>query len=573
MNFTDFGIILNDTGGQQKVSCPECTPSRKKKNLKDLSVNVSDGVWNCHHCGWVGGLNKKTDYNPMDKPVQKVYVKPKYREPKVENKTASYLEERGISIETQLKYEVSCEQVWMPQTQKEENCVVFNYFVDGELVNRKYRDGKKNMKMEKDCRLVMYNPSKTEKREITTLYITEGEFDCLTLLECGFDGVLSVPNGAPAENVDLFNVDLSYLDTIKEIFTGYKKVVLVMDSDKVGERFRDEIARRIGYEICSRVSYPEGCKDINDTLVKFGKQDVSNCIENSKEYPIEGLYAANDFKDSLFNIFENGFEHGARTGWGDLDKIYSPRKKEFTIVTGIPSHGKSVWLDNLMVNIIGREHWKFVVFSPENAPCERHIANLSEIIIGKPFDRQYSGHMSREELEQAHSIIHDYVHFVMPKSEGFTIDGILDLAKSAVSRYGVNGVIIDPWNEIEHNRGNIPETDYVSKALTKIRNFSRFNDVHTWIVAHPTKLQKDKKTGEYPPPTPYDISGSSHWRNKADNCICVHRFFDKKITMVQAQKIRFKECGKIGEAFLKFDIKCNTFYELNSQEKSQAEVT
>jgi twinkle protein len=79
--------------------------------------------------------------------------------------------------------------------------------------------------------------------------------------------------------------------------------------------------------------------------------------------------------------------------------------------------------------------------------------------------------------------------------------------------------------------------------------------VHVWIVAHPTKLQKDQK-GEYPVPTPYDISGSAHWRNKADNCLAVYRRFDphhEPPVEVHVQKVRFREVGKIGLAELRYE--------------------
>ena len=88
----------------------------------------------------------------------------------------------------------------------------------------------------------------------------------------------------------------------------------------------------------------------------------------------------------------------------------------------------------------------------------------------------------------------------------------------------------------------------------------RVNNIHTWIVAHPTKLQKNGK-GEYPVPTPYDISGGAHWRNKADNCLCVHRDFESGISTVYSQKIRFKEVGKTGKAEMTFDVKNGRFDE------------
>ena len=63
------------------------------------------------------------------------------------------------------------------------------------------------------------------------------------------------------------------------------------------------------------------------------------------------------------------------------------------------------------------------------------------------------------------------------------------------------------------------ETEYVSQMLTKIKRFAQHNDVHVWFVAHPRQLQGWR--GE--PPNLYDISGSAHFINKADNGIVIHR--------------------------------------------------
>jgi twinkle protein len=92
---------------------------------------------------------------------------------------------------------------------------------------------------------------------------------------------------------------------------------------------------------------------------------------------------------------------------------------------------------------------------------------------------------------------------------------------------------------------------YISRQLTKIRRFARFNGIHIWIVAHPTKLIKNAD-GNYDPPTMYDISGGAHWRNKADNGLCVYRDFENNHTTVFVQKIRFREIGKLGECGFKY---------------------
>jgi twinkle protein len=80
-------------------------------------------------------------------------------------------------------------------------------------------------------------------------------------------------------------------------------------------------------------------------------------------------------------------------------------------------------------------------------------------------------------------------------------------------------------------------------------------------VAHPQKLyRRDDDT--YPVPTPYDISGSAHWRNKADNCLTIWRDENdpEEPVRLYVQKIRFREVGKIGMVPLRWS-KLNGRYE------------
>ena len=557
MSFIEHGILV-DTGGpdEQRVICPECTPTRRKQNLKDLAVSISKETWFCHHCGWKGGLkNNNQVYVKKDMPA-KIFKKPvELKSNAIPDSVLEYWQKRGIRPNTLQKAGVSFEKSWMPQTKQDENCVVFNYYIDGELINKKYRTGRKHHKMEKDARLVFYAPlAKNNHKYEGDIYITEGEPDCLTLIELGFDNVVSPPNGAPAENVDITNVDFSYMESFNEIVKSYKRVFLVMDVDKVGARFRDELARRIGYERCFKAEYPEGCKDINDVLVNKGEKAAQYVVENCVPYPIKGKFDVEDLYENLYNMWGSGFKPGNSTGWGNVDKYYTVREKEFTILTGIPGSGKSSWLDHLMVNLALYKQWGFAIFSPENFPFERHIAKLCEIKAGKPFDRHYNGHMDEDELIDSAQWCNDYFHFIMPdEDENQTIDNILNLARASIFKDGIKGLVIDPWNEIEHEIGRDSETVYISKVLTKIRKFCRINDIHCWIVAHPTKLNK-RADGSYPIPTPYDIAGSAHFRNKADNCICVHRDYEDDKTDIHIQKVRFKEIGKVGQARMQFNV-------------------
>jgi twinkle protein len=309
---------------------------------------------------------------------------------------------------------------------------------------------------------------------------------------------------------------------------------------------------------------PKDCKDANDVLLRHGKAAVRRLALEAKPYPVSGLIAARDALPEVEYLYENGVERGASTGWLTVDKFYTVKVGEMTIVTGIPASGKSNVLDALAVNLARSHNWSFAVFSPENWPVQRHITTLLEKVEKKPFwNNRYASRMTPDDMSHGMQWLNDHFHFIIPEEETMSVDTILEKTRAAVLRHGVRGVIIDPWNEIEHDMNYAEREDqYISRALTQIRRFARFNGVHIWVVAHPRNLQKDKKTGKYKAPTMYEISGGAHWRNKADNGICVHRpDLNKSEVDIIVQKIRFREVGRPGVATLVFASDTGTYIE------------
>ena len=387
-----------------------------------------------------------------------------------------------------------------------------------------------------------------------TAIVVEGEIDKLSLDEAGFKNCLSVPDGAPSPTSKNYTSKFVYLKNCEELLAKLKTIIIAVDNDEPGKVLQEELARRLGKYRCKRIHWPQGCKDANDVLVKYGKLELASRVEQAEYYPIEGIFEVSDFEDQIDALYDQkGPGRGESTGWTSLDRHYTVRPGEMTIVTGVPGHGKSENLDAIAVNLGLTNDWRFAIFSPENQPLERHFAKIAEKIIGKPFFEGVTPRMNRNELGRAKRIVRRYFSFIKPREDQLTVDGILELAKLVILRKGVTGLIIDPWNEIDHIRpASMTETEYISSALTKIRRFARDYSLHIWLVAHPTKLKKDD-SGNYPVPTPYDISGSAAWRNKADNCISVYRHLDSNAVEIHVQKIRFKEVGQLGMVTLYYD--------------------
>ena len=265
----------------------------------------------------------------------------------------------------------------------------------------------------------------------------------------------------------------------------------------------------------------------------------------------------------LNDLYHTSLVRGHGTGWNCLDEYFTVKEGELTIVTGMPSHGKSEWLDNLIVNLALNHKYRIAVFSPENHPLEIHAMKIIEKLQQMPF--YVAGRISEDEMLDATMLMAKHFAFVKPKESEFTPTHIINEALGWLDQSitSPRAVIIDPWNEMEHCRPDkINETEYISQILTELRRGAREYKTHLFLVAHPMKMLKDKD-GNYGVPRPYDISGSAHWFNKADNCIAIWRdvIKNQELTEIHIQKVRFKTTGKVGMVELIYDKFKSSYFE------------
>lgn len=263
---------------------------------------------------------------------------------------------------------------------------------------------------------------------------------------------------------------------------------------------------------------------------------------------------------------DGGLPSGDKTGWPSVDKFYTVAPGQMTILTGWPSSGKSEWLDAMLIHLL-RQDWRVSVFSPENQPLKVHMTKSLEKITGKPFNPGPTERMTIEELRDA-SIkqLSGHISYIEAPEEGSrTAANVIDAATPWLANFvgKKRGLVIDPWNELEHWRPQgLSETEYISQQLSFVRNWARKNAIHVWIVAHPQKMRKED--GTLPVPRPDMIAGSQHWWNKADNAITVWRNMsdpDDPNVDIHIQKVRFKHIGRPGIASLRYDRVTGRYFE------------
>ncbi len=560
---TDLGIKLSRYSGSEKVKCPQCTDGRKNKNDKPLSVNITTGEYNCHHCGWKGNVRtfeRKRNTKNYEKPPSDVLKNIQLKE-----KVVKWFSTRNVSRGTLDKFMIFSKEEWMPQTGQKENCICFPYFRDGEMVNVKYRDARKNFKLFKDAELIFYNLNSVGDKKYCI--ITEGEIDCMSAYEAGYghepiaseDGelaneqfskwsIVSVPNGASKGNQRL-----DYLDNCSDWFMGLHEIVVATDNDDAGIALRDELIRRLGVERCKIISYPleevvpisgckRRCKDLNEVLQYLGKEVVINCIENAEFIPVDGVYYLDDIFQSMLQNFQNGIVLAPSTRFGEMDSYFRWKKGDINLVTGYGNHGKTFFALQLKLTKSIYDGWKWAVFSPESFPANDFYDDMVEMYVGK-----WLKDMTKDEYVDACVFIDKHFFYVYPE-DSHDIHSINEKFRHLVLKKGVDGVMIDPFNQLDHlQRPYQREDQYLSEILKDIKRFALLNNVCYTIVAHPknpTYLQ-DKSL---PIVDMYDIAGGAMWGNKADNILSYYRpnFHINKNSPevdVYVQKIKRKRTG------------------------------
>jgi len=515
-----------------RYKCPECGDSSKRTNPKDLEFYEKEQSAYCHKCN-----TTLYPYKPYDKgreysmPVRKNITQ-------LSDKALKYWEGRMISQETLNKLGVYSDKEYMPQSGKEQEVICFPFYRADELVNIKYRGPNKTFKLHKDAELIWYNFDALISHD--EIIICEGEGEVLTWVENGYINVISVPNGANAKNMD-------YLDGSIKLFDEIKAVYLATDNDSKGVELRDELARRIGVEKCSIISFKEK-KDGNEYFCKYGGIEFKKLLKESKPVPVKGIVKVDQIQMDIIDLYENGIAPGKGIDFEEIDKYCTWELGRLAIVTGIPGCGKSEFLDFLISKLNLIHGWKAAYFTPENTPLSLHYSKLHRKYSGKTFAKQYDN----ETFWGIYEHIKNNFYYIM-NEEDMTVREVLNNAKLLVKKYGVKVVVIDPYNRLDHyQEKHQTETQYISKFLDEVTMFAKLYNVLVFLVAHPSKLQQGET------PTLYSISGSAHFFNKADYGFTVDRVRDDNKIMtndvnIYWQKIKFQHLGEQGISELRWN--------------------
>jgi twinkle protein len=547
-----------------KAFCPKCHATRKNRRDKSLFVNLQTGVYRCfyHACDFRGCVADKPQYQK-----KKDYTPPLPRLQHLSDKVVFWFEnERKISNYTLLRMKITeSQESW---GEGKMTAICFNYYRDEKLINIKFRSADKKFKLVGGAELIPYNIDAA--KDVRELVWVEGEIDLLSCLESEVYNVVSVPNGATGDSAKL-----EYIDNCWQEIEHIDKHIICVDDDEAGRKLKDALTFRFGAEKCWFVKYPKEtvvdkdgvprtCKDLNEVLVHFGKEKVKEVVESAEQPPLTGVYYASDIAEDIFDIYANGRKVGETTHYPELDKIFKWKRKDINLIIGHGNYGKTqMWVHLMLVKSM-YDGWRWAIFCPENYPATDFFIDVIEMYIGKHIDDRMGNKMSVDELNDGIQFFNDHFIYVYP-DEAHDLQTIHTIFRSLILRHGIDGFLIDPWNQLDHIIDN-REDLYLSKALKEIKKFALLNDVSYNIIAHP-KTVAPNKDNELPEVQVWHIAGGVMWNNKCDQIISVERpdWYNNKTsgwTRVKTHKVKRRRTGgSLGETDFDFVLKESRYYE------------
>ena len=561
-----------------RCTCPDC--ASEKTHGKDLCVRVDTltGLGKCYKCGFKFIMQSKVAKYNRSRGVQKQ----KWPLPSIlhlmplNGVATDYLLKRKIQPQTAYRAGVRSAKHTFRGT--EWDCLAFTFREGKNVVNIQYKTTSKLFECEQGCELIPWNVDACIGQD--SIIITEGMMDALALMECGFDNVISVSNGA--------NTDMRTFNRFKySHFESLKTIYLAGDMDEEGEKLRHTMAEYFGEARCRIVEWktPSGSpcrgrtdddipllqegqgevytKDANEMLIEYGVDAVLQCINHAQPCPIIGVETVDDYRERAKQIWEHGITPGKTVGWGDFDDHVQFEPGRTVIIVGEPNTGKSTFADDLVLNLALQHGWKAALYSPEMFPPERHIERLATTIAGRKFRKEQltteRGIDYRKPLipeRQANRIL-DWLCeniFFVTETSGRTIHKLLHRAEQLQMRYGITQLLLDPFNYIQLPEGAKSDTMKIGDILAEIELFAHRTGLLVFVIVHPAKPQKGEKIDSL-----YNASGSAEFRNRADYGLVLVNDDDhcpsRSLHMLKiiVDKVRDDAMGHKGICYVSFD--------------------
>lgn len=513
--------------------CPACLDEKNH-----FYMNQDSGLWLCFKC------NRKGNFNDFREAFGDDKIKIDYKKTN-NNKTEKFYRELDQNLGNlyagklfglypdDLKYlseerkleEVTLKHFKVGSTGRKISIPIFK---NKKLVNIRYRRSPKDTTSAKYtqegyCRTELFNGDMLEDLKPKELFITEGEFDTMTLWQQGYKNAVSTTLGAgffPQE----------WVDKIKNVERFY----LCYDTDAEGQRGALKVASKLGVEKCFNILLPtkQGRKktDITNYFVedKHTKKDFDILIKNTKTIVQEDILHISDFNGELRELLLKGEIFGVLTGYDQLDLIMGgARKGRLIIISGLTSTGKSALANCIGLSMAKRNIPSFF-FSFEMPPIDlaKKILMLEAKLTN---DMMKNIKDPSAELKLVDKTLATFKsnteNFGLPiyifTGEDITLNILKQSIKTCIEKYNCQVVIIDHLHYFVHNFSNI--TQETSGIVRGLKLIARELNIPIILLAHLNRGGRATQRKGLYTPSLSDLRDSGAIEQDADQVLFVCR--------------------------------------------------
>lgn len=509
-------------------NCPYCH-GQGKGNEKSFSINLNTGLFKCFRssCGRTGNmidLARDFDFQ-INNTVSEYYApKKRYRrlttpkEPiKPKDPAIEFLNSRGISKEVAEKYQITVQNdhpniLCMPFLDEKMQWQFIKY---RKTDYDKARDNNKEW-CEKGCKPILYGMwlCNTENK---TLIVTEGQMDSLSVAEAGYENAVSVPTGANA---------FTWVPYCWDFMSKFEKIIVFGDHEKGHITLLDEFKKRFDAKVWHvREEDYQDCKDANDILRKYGKEQIRKCIENAVQERLEFMNEVADTK--IINPYDI---EKLKTGIHCLDyPLYGGLPfPGVTVITGKRSEGKSTLASQIIAEAIN-QGYKCLAYSGEMADW-MFKSWIVRQIAGPNHNFEYQTKMggkgynvSKANIALIDEWLREKLSLIDTTKVGTTDTiGLLEAVERAIQQCDYRVILMDNLMtalsaSADKYTDKYEQQSQFMKKLTKIAD--KYN-VHIILVAH-------KRKNGYGGDEMDDVSGTSDITNLANVVISYGRSREK----------------------------------------------
>lgn len=457
LNFAQASGIPTKRHGDELIFsiCPYCKGKSTTGQVDKytFAINMRNGAFNCKRssCNATGNmitLAKAFDYFSLGTTVDE-YFKPrkqyrtlKKRETPIIPKepAVKYMESRGISEAITRKYEITT------QTNRD-NILVFPFYDENNQMQFiKYRKTDYNKEKdrskewcEKGCKPILFGMNHCDLSD-KRLVITEGQLDSLSVAESGITNAVSVPTGVMGFTWIPYCWDwMQNFDSII-VFGDYEcgKISLLED---LAKHFRSKIMH------VREEDYLD-CKDANDILRKYGKEQVRKCVENAVSLPVDNVVPLSEIEAvNIYNLEK------LKTGIRQLDRMMFGGLPfgGVHLITAKAGSGKSTFASQLLIQA-RYQGYKCFAYSGElpnylfRAWMDFQVAGRKNVFEYENPNTGYQGYsISKINRELISAWYGDNIYLYDNSIIGGQNErkGLLKIIEKVIQQYGVRVILLD----------------------------------------------------------------------------------------------------------------------------------